>query len=248
MHNELSTNKKCWDQVAKKFFGVCSLPSWGPFDACVDLDLLGNIAGKTVLEIGCGSGHSIAWLAQRGVKKAYGLDISTTQIEFAMELNRAHIESGRVELIEAPMEQCLEIADVDIVYSIMAIGWTRDPSALFKNLWSYLKPGGKLVWSWGHPLFGNVKYEGGNFVLVKSYFDENAWLEPTWGGSEGVFMQTRTAASWFRYLTDAGFTVRGFLEPEPTLPADAPSDPSRYYSSVKANIVPGTIVFVCEKT
>ena len=248
MHNELSTNKKCWDQAAKKIFGVCSHPSWGVFDVCVNRDLLGIVAGKTVLEIGCGSGHSISYLAQRGVKKAYGLDISTTQIAFATELNRAHIESGRVELIEAPMERRLAFADIDIVYSIMAIGWTRDPKALFENLWSYLKPGGKLVWSWGHPLFDKVKYEGGNFALLKSYFDEHSWFEEGWGGSEGVFMQTRTVASWFRHLTDAGFTVREFLEPEPASTADAPSDPSRYYSAAKANTVPGTMVFVCEKT
>jgi SAM-dependent methyltransferase len=218
------------------------------FNACADLDLLGSVAGKTALEIGCGSGHSISYLAQRGVKKAYGLDISTTQIAFATELNRAHIESGRVELIEAPMEQRLDLADIDIVYSIMAIGWTRDPKALFENVWSYLKPGGKLVWSGGHPLFDKVKYEGGNFALQKSYFDEGAWFEKGWGGSEGVFMQARTVASWFRYLTDAGFAVREFLEPEPGSLAEAPSDPSRYYSAAKANMVPGTIVFVCEKT
>jgi SAM-dependent methyltransferase len=248
MHHELFTNKKCWDHVAEKYFGACSLPSWGPFDVCVDRDLLGSVTDKTVLEIGCGSGHSISYLAQLGVKKAYGLDISTTQISLATELNRAHIESGRVELFEAPMELRLGFADIDIVFSIHAIGWTRDPKALFENLWSYLKPGGKLVWSWGHPLFGMVKYEAGNFVLLKSYFDESAWFEEGWSGSEGVFMQTRTIASWFRYLRDAGFTVRDFLEPEPASTAVEVSDPSRYYSTAKARGLPCTMVFVCEKT
>jgi SAM-dependent methyltransferase len=248
MDNELFTNKKCWDHVAEKFFGVCSLPSWGPFNACAERDLLGSVRDKTVLEIGCGSGHSISHLADRGVKKIYGLDISTTQIAFATDLNRAHIESGRVELFEAPMEQRLGFVDIDIVFSIQAIGWTRDPKTLFENIWSYLKPGGKLVWSGGHPLFGMVKYEAGSFVLGKSYFDESVWFEERWGGSEGAFMQARTMASWFRYLTDAGFTVREFLEPEPVLAAEAASDPSRYYSAAKVKAVPSTTIFICEKS
>jgi SAM-dependent methyltransferase len=246
--HELFTNKKAWDHLAEKYFGACSLPAWGPFNVCADRDLLGSVTHKTVLEIGCGSGHSISYLTQLGVKKAYGLDISTTQIAFATELNREHIESGRVQLFEAPMEQRLGLRDIDIVLSIYTIGWTRNPKMLFENLWVYLRPGGKLVWSWEHPLFSKVRHEAGNFVVRDSYFDERARFAERWGGGEGVYMQTRTIASWFHYLTAAGFTVCDFLEPQPVSTAGEVGDPSRYYSSAKASTVPCTIVFVCEKT
>jgi hypothetical protein len=60
-------------------------------------------------------------------------------------------------------------------------------------------------------------------------------------------MQHRTIATWFRHQTEAGFLVRNFLEPQPLSTADAPDDPTRYYSAVKANNIPGTIIFLCEK-
>jgi len=248
MHHELIANKKAWDQIAEKYRGACCLPVWGPFDVCADRDLLGSVAGKTVLEIGCGSGHSISYLAHRGVQQAYGLDISTTQAAFATHLNREHVASGRVQIFETPMEERLGFEDIDLIYSIYAIGWTRDPHALFQNLWSYLRPGGKLVWSWEHPIFSKVRYQDGNYIVHNSYFDEGAYFNERWGGSDGVYMQTRTVATWFRYLTAAGFTVRDFLEPEPAPATDTWSDPSGYYSPVKARTVPSTMIFVCEKT
>ena len=247
MHPELATNQKAWDIVAPKFRGVCALPTWGPFDVCKDRDLLGDITSQTVLEVGCGSGHSLAYLIQKGVKKAYGLDFSATQLAFAAELNREAIEADSMQLIHSPMEHSIDIQPVDLIVSVYAMGWTRDPQALFQNLWSYLKPSGRLIWSWGHQLFDKVQYENERFVLQKSYFDETPRFSPSWGASNGVYMQNHTIATWFRYQTEAGFLVRDLLEPQPLSTAEAPDDPARYYSAAKAKHVPGTIIFVCEK-
>jgi SAM-dependent methyltransferase len=247
MDPELATNQKAWDIVAPKFCGACALPTWGPFDVCKDRDLLGNISGQTVLEVGCGSGHSLTYLILNGVKKAYGLDFSATQLAFAAELNLEAIEAAQIQLIHSPMEHSIDIQPVDLIVSVYAMGWTRDPQSLFRNLWSYLKPGGRLIWSWGHPLFDKVQYENERFVLQKSYFDETAYFSPSWGGSQGVYIQNRTIATWFRYQTETGFLVHDLLEPQPLSTADAPDDPTRYYSAAKAEHVPGTFIFICER-
>src|SRR5690242_5939298 len=139
MQPELAMNQMAWDIVAPKFRGACALPAWGPFDVCKDRDLLGEIGGQTVLEIGCGSGHSLAYLmARKAAKKAYGLDFSATQLTFAAELNREAVSDGRIHLIQSPMEQPIELQPVDLIVSVQAMGWTQDPRALFRNLWSYL--------------------------------------------------------------------------------------------------------------
>ena len=247
MHSETRINQKAWDIVAHKFRGVCALPAWGPFDVSKDRDLIGDVSGRTILEIGCGSGHSLAYLVDKGAGKVFGLDFSTTQISFARELNREAIEGGRVELIHAPMEEHIDLEPVDLIVSVHAMGWTRDPQALFQNLWSYLKPNGRLIWSWGHPLFDKTKYENGHFVLQQSYFDETAQFMPGWNGSEGVYIENRTIATWCRYQTEAGFVILDLLEPKPLSIAEAPDDPKRYYSAAKASHVPGTVIFVCEK-
>jgi len=41
--------------------------------------------------------------------------------------------------------------------------------------------------------------------------------------------------------------VHDLLEPQPFATADAPDDPTRYYSAAKAKHVPGAFIFICEK-
>ena len=75
------------------------------------MDLLGDIRGMTLVEVGCGSGDSIARVVEDGVQLVYGIDLSSTQIELATERNRAAIRDGRVRLIQAPMEKALALRD-----------------------------------------------------------------------------------------------------------------------------------------
>ena len=73
MGNEsLVLNKKSWDEVAPRFFGRNPLPEYGPLAPREDdLNLLGDVAGMKVLDIGCGSGHSLQYMDPR-VLRSYG--------------------------------------------------------------------------------------------------------------------------------------------------------------------------------
>ncbi|WP_051237242.1 class I SAM-dependent methyltransferase [Paenibacillus pinihumi] len=99
----LSSNKKSWDQVAPKFFGRTALPMYGPFAPTEDdLNLFGDVSRLKVLEIGCGSGHSLAYMASRGAAELWGLDLSDTQITAARGLLADHEPS--LNLFQGPME------------------------------------------------------------------------------------------------------------------------------------------------
>lgn len=249
IHNELATNKRAWDKVAPSFSGHCALPDWGPFGECRSVDVLGDVRGLTVMEVGCGSGESIARVVECGAEKVFGIDISSTQIALAAERNRVSIDAGRVHLIEAPMEQALDVGGVDLVFSIYAIGWTRDPAATFRNLAAYLEPGGRLIWSWGHPLFPEILYVDSKFVVPDSYsyFNEQPQFAANWHDSEGTVVQNRMLGTWFRQLTEAGFTIRRLLEPEAeNCPAEVFNN-NRLIPMVRARLLPTTLVFVCEK-
>jgi hypothetical protein len=75
----LSTNQKGWDAVAPIFHGGTALPKYGPLAQTEDqLQLLGDLTGKAVLELGCGSGHSLVYLAKtKKVGELWGLDFSS---------------------------------------------------------------------------------------------------------------------------------------------------------------------------
>ncbi len=246
---ELAINKRAWDQVAPKFSGHCALPDWGPFGECRSIDVLGDLHGRTVLEVGCGSGDSIARVVDRGAERVYGIDLSSTQMALATERNRSHVDVGRVCLIEAPMEQTLDLCGIDLIFSIYGIGWTRDPAATFRNLATYLRPGGRLIWSWGHPLFPEIQCVDGRFVLSDpySYFNEQSQFSARWCGSEGTVVEHRTLSTWFRHMTEAGLIVRRLLEPEAESCPDAVFNNNRLIPMVRAHILPSTLVYICEK-
>ncbi len=234
--------------VADQFVEACSLPTWGPFGIGNDLNLLSNIEGKVLLEIGCGSGRSIKYLINHGAKKVYGLDMSKVQIAEASRFNTDLIESGKVKLINGKMELKLDIEFVDIVFSIYGIGWTYDPEATLKNIYSYLKPGGLFIWSWDHGIFSNIRYENDKYVISHSYHDEKPRLIRNWkkDGTQ-VYIAYRKTSTWFTLLRNAGFEVIGYHEPKPNNLNHGFKDPGKYYSIEKAEKMPASFIFVCKK-
>ena len=244
-----NTNKNTWDTVAPKYAGRQALPEWGVFGVGQDnVDLLGEIEGKTFLEIACGSGHSIHYLIQRGASKVYGLDISHTQIELAAQTNAEAIQSGAVVLYERPMEDLIPLPElVDTVFSIYGLGWTLDLDKVLRNINTYLKIGGKFVWSWEHPIFPATEYQDGQFVITQSYHEEELKKEDNWGTEEGRYIANRKISTWYNSLRKYGFDVISILEPEPQKATEQEQNPERYYSIQKANLMPATIIFECKK-
>lgn len=248
----LQTNQKTWDKVAYKYYTkATALPYWGPYHICKKKNLLGNVKGKTLLEVGSGSGLSIKYLMQKGAKKIFAFDISPEQNKIASSENKKHIENGSVVLFQSPMEKKITLPEkVDIVYSIYAIGWTVDPIKTLKNIYSYLKEGGLFVWSWEHPDFNRTAFGDGKVAYQYSYFDKESYKIKRWKDSGGVYLYPRTVSYWFKSLKEAGFEVIDFLEPEPEKFSKENKDikaSNGYYYYKKALTVPCTMIFICKK-
>jgi len=80
----LTQNKSSWDNMADDWFGTTALPVYGCLTPTEDeLKLFGSLNGKKVLDIGCGSGHSLKWCGDNGAGELYGLDFSEKQLENA---------------------------------------------------------------------------------------------------------------------------------------------------------------------
>ena len=80
----LTINQKGWNIVAPQFHGGTALPKYGPL--CItesELQLIDNLKGKTVLELGCGSGHTLYYLwKDKDASELWGLDLSQEQLQF----------------------------------------------------------------------------------------------------------------------------------------------------------------------
>ncbi len=241
-------NQDNWDKVAHLFKDASALPVWGPFGVGDDLNLIPKIKGQTFLEIGCGSGRGLKYLADHGARKVYGVDLSKKQLEEAKLYNEKAIKARKVVLIQKAMEGKLDLEPIDIVFSVYGIGWTVDPKKTFQNIYSYLKPGGQFIWSWDHSIYADTVYEDGKYVIAYDYHNEEAISLKNWreqGGSANLTY--RKTSTWFQLLLDAGFEIVGYHEPAPKNLDNSQKDPEKHYHIGKATKLPATVIYVCRK-
>ncbi len=247
MLSSLSQNRKSWEKAADHYFGDSALPSWGPFGVGKNSpSLLGPIRGKTFLEIGCGSGHSIRYLVRNGAKHVYGLDFSQQQVAHAKRLNRKAIGNGHVTVYFQSMERRLPLRRLDVVFSIFALGWSTSLSTTLRSIHSYLRKDGQFVFSWEHPLLRHTKLMGRKMVVDSPYWEEH-YKFSDWKGFGPVSLFYPTISTWFKLLTRNGFQVESVLEPQTKGTALTSSRRRRHYAPDKVKRVPSTIIFVCRK-
>jgi ubiquinone/menaquinone biosynthesis C-methylase UbiE len=240
----LELNKKSWDEAAPRFFGRTALPEYGPFSPTEDeLNLFGKVEGLKVLEVGCGSGHSLKYMSERNAAEIWGLDLSSTQIETAKLL----LKDKTFNLFESAMENDPGLPKnyFDIVYSIFALGWTTDINMTLSNIYHYLKPGGTFVFSWEHPIFSRVKNSDQDLLFAKPYHEEGTYKHEAW--NLPAFMQQYKVSTYINTLTSLGFTIEKMIEDVRFTEELKTRHENRWYNEKKVAYLPTTIIFKCVK-
>lgn len=245
----LQQNRTSWNTVAAHFDGVDALPRYGPFaQSEEELRLFDSIDGKNVLDIGCGSGHSLLYMNGQGAKDIWGVDLSDRQIEHAHET----LTGLDAQLYCAAMEEDIGLPEAyfDIVYSIYAIGWTVDLDRTFELIYSYLRPDGTFIFSWDHPLYAHLKSEDGHLSLEGSYQDEGSIYYANFKGEDApMTIPKRKFSTYLNALVKAGFSIEQVVEPD--VPHDSKETNTevsdRYYSLYKAQKFPTTFIIKARK-
>lgn len=204
------TNCLFWDDEGSELLGATALPKYGAFVTEEKCRLFGDVSGKKVLEIGCGNGHSLEYIACRKAAELWGLDISEKQIERTKEYLSSRGISAK--LICSPMEEECGIPEsfFDFVYSVYAIGWTTDIVNTFRRIGSYLKKDGIFIFSWSHPIHKCVALENSILEFKKCYFDES-WYSVSLGKNE-LSLSDRKMSTYVNALYKAGFIIEEMVE------------------------------------
>jgi len=177
------------------------------YDRPACLTLLGDVAGRTVLDAACGPGLYAEELTSRGAQMI-GFDQSPRMVE----LCRQRVPSGRFRVhdLAQPLEW-LPDASVDHVLFALALEYVDDRTSALRELRRVLTPDGALVLSRQHPT-GDWLRHGGN------YFDARV-IEEVWSRGWPVRYWLTPLQQTCDELHAAGFLIERLVEPRPT--ADA---------------------------
>src|SRR5947209_17901166 len=165
---------------------------WGIKESA--LDVLVDIAGLDVLELGCGTAYFSAWLAKGGARPV-GVDITPAQLETAREMQR--LTGIEFPLVEADAgETGLPDASFDLVLSEYGASIWVDPYRWIPEAARLLRPGGRLVFlcnsplvvlcsvdegaattTLQRPLFGMHRFEWEGEIGVEFHLPHGVWID-----------------------------------------------------------------------
>jgi SAM-dependent methyltransferase len=184
-----------------------------------ELNVLGDVAGLDVLELGCGAAQWSISLAGVGARPV-GLDLSARQLEHA---RRAMAEAGvEFPLVEASAEEVpLRDGSFDIVFCDHGAFNFADPRRLVPESARLLRRGGLLAFSMPSPIldiFWNEDHEKVEERPQNDYFELRRFED-----DEGVNFQL-PYGEWIRLFRANDLAVEDLIELRPTADAKTSYD------------------------
>jgi SAM-dependent methyltransferase len=229
---------------------------WGPegLDEAVAqlLAPTAELAGRRVLEVGCGAAQCGRWLASQGAD-VVGIDISASQLGYARRHPiAAHPEAqalaGRVDFLLTDARAIpLAANSVDLACSAFgALPFVVDTSAVLREVDRVLRPGGRFAFSVSHPMRWAFPDDPGpaGLTVASSYFDRTPYVETDDDGQPSYVEHHHTFGDWVADISAAGFALTNVVEPE--WPAGHTQSWGAW-SPLRGKLMPGTAIFVCDK-
>ena len=219
---------------------------WGPEGLRErEAQLLGEVAGRSVLEIGCGGAQCSRWLADHGASPV-AMDLSGGQLAQAIELNSS--TGVDVPLVQADAQR-LPFADGSFDLACSAYGalpFVADSAAVMREVARVLRPGGRWVFATTHPFRWCFLDDPGpaGLVVESSYFDRRAYVEQDDDGRATYVEHHRTFGDRVREIVAAGLQVIDVVEPEWP---EGHEEAWAQWSPLRGRLMPGTVIFVTIK-
>jgi SAM-dependent methyltransferase len=208
-------NRRLWDADSEDYQSrhaaqlAAAGAGWGVWSVPESrLGALGEVAGRRVLEAGCGAAHFSAALAGLGAH-CVGLDLSGSQLAAARRT-----VAGRVRLVQADAER-MPFADAsfDLVFCDHGSTTWADPRRVVPEAARVLRPGGRFVANLASPWLHACVDPATDEVrdrMREDYFDRGPIDQ---GG--GAVVHSLTYGEWVRLLRDCGLVVEDLIEIRP---------------------------------
>ena len=217
MTDYLERNREAWTKANEEYTDARAGEAWaaeeitwgmfGPSDS--ELGVLGDLAGKDVIELGCGTAYWSAWLARRGARPV-GVDVTPAQLETARALQAEH--GLEFPLLEAGAEAVpLPDASFDLAFSEYGASLWCEPAAWIGEAARLLRPGGRLIFLTNSPLLMLCTPESGERASERLERDQFGMYRFEWPDEEGIEFHL-PHGELIRVLGEHGFAVEALHE------------------------------------
>jgi SAM-dependent methyltransferase len=214
-------NRTQWDAWAAEYVAAAERnwaqpePDWGIWNVPEsEVHLLpDDLAGKDVIELGCGTAYVSAWIARRGAR-VVGIDNSEAQLATARRLQRAHLLEfpllhGNAEAVPYPD------ASFDLAISEYGACLWCDPARWVPEAARLLRPGGRLVFlTNSYLMMLCMPAEDGVAATDRLRRPAFGMYRLEWPGDESVNFNL-PHGDWIRLLRRSGFTIEDLVELRP---------------------------------
>jgi trans-aconitate methyltransferase len=142
----------------------------------VVVSLLDPRAGERILDLGCGTGHLTAQIAESGAQVT-GVDRSAEMVAAA----RLAYPDLKFEVADATKISFRE--EFDAVFSNATLHWIHEPELVLQGVWRALRPGGRFVAEFGGKRNIRAMQEAFDLALVElgaaKAGEVNPWYYPS---------------------------------------------------------------------
>jgi len=198
--------------------------------------MIGNVEGKKVLDIGCGEGYFSRFFARAGAEVT-GIDISEGLIRGAVEEEERNPLGVKYFVADAANLNMLESESFDVAFCYMALMDIQDYEGVMSEASRILKTGGRFVVLMEHPCFTAFRVLDGKVVSgwethtredgskehlyywIDDYFRRHSYtFEWKHDRLPSSFVTTgfhRTLSDYVNALTKHGLVITRFDEPQP---------------------------------
>jgi ubiquinone/menaquinone biosynthesis C-methylase UbiE len=178
------------------------------------LKMLGNVRGKKILDIGCGTGLYARILKKKGAN-VKGIDISERMVEIARkEVPNIEFKIGTAEKLPYKSKE------FDIVLAALMTEYLSSWNKMLKEVKRVLKPHGLFIFSTGNPVINaqhKLYYKGRKFREIKDYFRERLKIS-CWdkdGKSVKMIWHHKTYGTIVKYIVKNGFELIDYEDAKP---------------------------------
>lgn len=171
----------------------------------VVLKILGDVKGKSVLDLACGQGYFSRILAEQGAK-VVGVDIADKLIAIAKEREKKKSLGIKYYVKDSAKLNGLPKSQFDYVVSNVSFHDIRNISKTIKECARVIKGGGKVIFSILHPIQDiaeEKKDKEGFYIKVRNYLSQV---------SSKHFMKNILGNDIFIYHRSVGFYLQEFLK------------------------------------